>query len=347
MIFISGDWVRAFHNNALIRLLRSHQDQALPAISEHRQFHLSLSHRDPEFPEHRYNRSVMRINEYLCNPYPRSLKRWGIIITISLFISFFMVVFQPFGLQRFESGYKTLILAGFGGVTFFMLIINMVVLPGFVPALKDEEHWTILRQILWLTWIILSISIANYLYSILFSVVSWYGMTGLLIFFGFTFVISIFPVVGVTVISHNRLMSNYLRDAGELNDILSRRKVSTTAGNVPLVITSGNGRQKVEVAPEDLLYIASEGNYADVRFLSEGRVGKAFLRSTMKHIEAQMQGQANLFRCHRAFIVNLGRVEKVRGNSQGYRLMLEHSDKEVPVSRNYTREFREAMQGLS
>ena len=124
-----------------------------------------------------------------------------------------MLVFQPFGLQRFESGYKTLILAGFGGVTFFMLIINMVVLPEVLPGLKDEEHWTILRQILWMTWIILSISIANYLYSVLLSVVSWYGLTGFLIFFGFTFVIGIFPVIGVTVISHNRLMSNYLRDA--------------------------------------------------------------------------------------------------------------------------------------
>ena len=45
----------------------------------------------------------MDILEYLRKPYPLNLNRWGIIIVISLFVSVFMLVFQPFGLHGMES----------------------------------------------------------------------------------------------------------------------------------------------------------------------------------------------------------------------------------------------------
>jgi DNA-binding LytR/AlgR family response regulator len=40
-----------------------------------------------------------------------------------------------------------------------------------------------------------------------------------------------------------------------------------------------------------------------------------------------------LFRCHRAYIVNLDRVTNIGGNAQGYRLSLSNNPEVVPVSR--------------
>jgi DNA-binding LytR/AlgR family response regulator len=50
-----------------------------------------------------------------------------------------------------------------------------------------------------------------------------------------------------------------------------------------------------------------------------------------------------MFKCHRGFIINLAFVEKVNGNSQGYRLLIKYLDTEIPVARNYSKSFREAL----
>jgi DNA-binding LytR/AlgR family response regulator len=44
-------------------------------------------------------------------------------------------------------------------------------------------------------------------------------------------------------------------------------------------------------------------------------------------------------RVHRAFLVNLRKIESKKGNTLGYRLKLGGSDIEIPVSRNNTKNF--------
>ncbi len=39
-------------------------------------------------------------------PYPHSLNKWRITISVSLFIAFFIVVFQPFGLSEYQNSTK-------------------------------------------------------------------------------------------------------------------------------------------------------------------------------------------------------------------------------------------------
>lgn len=59
------------------------------------------------------------------------------------------------------------------------------------------------------------------------------------------------------------------------------------------------------------------------------------LRSSLSRLENQLEGQ-NIVRCHRSFIVNLDKVEKVTGNAQGYKLHLETPELVVPVARKYS-----------
>ncbi|HMT30713.1 MAG TPA: LytTR family transcriptional regulator DNA-binding domain-containing protein, partial [Bacteroidia bacterium] len=46
-----------------------------------------------------------------------------------------------------------------------------------------------------------------------------------------------------------------------------------------------------------------------------------------------MNTSAFIIRTHRAYLVNLRKVKKVEGNSQGYRLVFENVDETVPVAR--------------
>ncbi|HEC42199.1 MAG TPA: LytTR family transcriptional regulator [Bacteroides sp.] len=284
----------------------------------------------------------MRVLEYARKPYPFSLNRWVVIVSISLFISFFMVVFQPFGLQNLTPDRKSFLLAGYGLVTFIVLSVNMIILPRVFPRIFIEERWTVLREVFWLLWIVVTISIGNYIYSDVLTIVHWVGIKGLLIFVLFTFAIAIIPITGVTILSYNRLLKKNLKASQELNDSIEGNETSRVQDDNMLIITSENRSQKLETFASNMICIESEGNYVNVWFIEEGKIVSLMIRNTLKNIETQIEKTGILFKCHRAFIINLSYIEKVKGNSQGYRLQLKHIDKEIPVSRNYSKSFRNA-----
>lgn len=99
----------------------------------------------------------------------------------------------------------------------------------------------------------------------------------------------------------------------------------------------GNSRETVELkSPAELLFVESDGNYALVHYLYEGKEVHKALRCTLKQMEEQLQGVQGIMRCHRAYIVNIAHVEHVSGNGQGYRLTLKATKEQVSVSRQYT-----------
>ncbi len=288
----------------------------------------------------------MNFIKYLNKPYPWTLNKWKAIISISIFISVFLIIFQPFGLQYVQLDHKTMILAGYGLVTFFLLVINMIVLPFLFISFFDESKWTILKQILWLSWIVISIGACNYIYSFLFSIFAWIGIQGFLIFTGFTFAIALIPVALVTILTHNRLLKNNLRRSHEINDLITNKKTNWERNDDITTITSESGNQKIETTVSDLICIESVGNYANTWYLKDDELKHELIRNTLKNIESQINNSEIMFKCHRAFIINLNYVEKVKGNSQGYQLIIQHLDSEIPVARNYTKTFKEVMNSL-
>ncbi len=285
----------------------------------------------------------MSIIDFARKPYPLGLNKWGIIISISLFVSLFMVVFQPFGLQNLESGQKSLLLTGYGLVTFVVLVLDMIFLPIVFPGVFKEEKWTIFRETAWLAWIVITISFGNYVYSDVLSIVHWVGIKGYLYFIVFTFTIAIIPIVGVTVLSYNRLLKKNLRASQELNKLIGGKAENESGHDHSLVIASENNNQKIEIPGSNLICIESEGNYVNAWYIEEGKIIRMMIRNTIKNVESQIEKADNLFKCHRAYIVNLSHIKKVKGNSQGYRLEVNYLDKEIPVSRNYSKSFREAV----
>jgi DNA-binding LytR/AlgR family response regulator len=99
----------------------------------------------------------------------------------------------------------------------------------------------------------------------------------------------------------------------------------------------------VEIPASSLVCIESEGNYVNTWYLEEGKIVRLLIRNTIKEIEKQIEDAPSLFKCHRAFIVNLAYIENVSGNSQGYRLKIKYLEQDIPVARNYSKSFREAI----
>lgn len=275
---------------------------------------------------------------HLRKPYPQILSPFKVSITIGVFVSFFIALFQPFGLQYYQAEYKILILSGYGFVTTLILIINLFLLPRSFQKLFETETWTIFRQIVWLLFIIISIGIGNYFYSLLFSVFPWIGFQGFFLFIGFTIAIAIIPIIGLTILSYNLLLRKNLAVSIQLNEKL--KIYNQVRSESDIIIYSKGNKQKIKMSCKELIFIESSSNYVTIWYERNEQLEHIILRNTLKNIENQIQDIQSLFKIHRAFIVNLNYIEKVNGNSQAYRLKLKNIDNEIPVSRNYIKELK-------
>lgn len=90
------------------------------------------------------------------------------------------------------------------------------------------------------------------------------------------------------------------------------------------------------IAPEAVLFIKSEDNYAQIHYLDKGKSQKFILRSSMKALEDSMK-QHGLIRCHRSYFVNPSYIKIVHRNSAG--LIVAELNREgyesIPISQKY------------
>lgn len=289
-----------------------------------------------------------KIRRYLQSPYPVVYQRWKVVLISSLVVFLILLVLQPFGISGIE-GHKFWILLGFMGVTAVFLSIPVYLFACLFPEFYKEEGWTVWKQIVNLLMVILFIAVGNWLYS---TFVFGWGLRWdvFCVFALFTLVIGLFPTVLFILLNQNRLLAIHLEEATEMNLHLQRsvsamESVETTE-IVSLLSFQGGTRESMELDSKDLLYIESDGNYIRVNYQKGGRTMQCLLRMTMKQAEEVTGGSPLVAKCHRAFLVNLRKVVKVSGNSQGYRLLLEGCPEEIPVSRAYSKQVKELMETI-
>jgi hypothetical protein len=289
-------------------------------------------------PGHSNQLRLNRVIRYLLQKYPYEENKWRIIVPISLFIAFFMVIFQPFGLSDFNFNFKYLFLAGYGLVTLVVLIGVNVGLPSLFPATFNEEKWTVGREILFFLLILFSIGLANLIYSTFFLEFRL-TISSILIFQAFTLAVGIIPLAMLTLIKQSYLSRKNRETAERINVGLHPFTVSPNPGK-SVLLASDSGKEELSLSSGDLLFIKSDGNYITAGFLKNGRFQSALYRNTMKYAEEQLADFPEFFRSHRSWIVNTSRISRVSGNSQGLRLSLEGYPEEIPVARNLTAGFR-------
>jgi len=280
------------------------------------------------------------IKEYIRQPYPLFESRWRIILSISLFVSLFILIFQPFGISNYTGEFKPLFEAAYGIVTFIVLIIDLFLFPLFLDEWFDSQKWTVFKQMIWQVWILFSIGLGNFLYSSLFLRFTD-GLNAFLTFQFYTLVVGIIPILIITILHQNSLLSKNLKLAGEMNaDLLSEELLSP---DEKVRIMAENNKDKLEINLSDFSYLSSTGNYVQVYFLVNNELQNVLLRNTLKHIEEQIRQSPSIIKCHRAFLVNKDKIIRVKGNSQGLRLILKDTMEEIPVSRNYSKSLLDSL----
>ncbi|MGC9353217.1 MAG: LytTR family transcriptional regulator DNA-binding domain-containing protein [Mariniphaga sp.] len=118
---------------------------------------------------------------------------------------------------------------------------------------------------------------------------------------------------------------------------------NTAAVEELVQISSQLKKESLSFYPSEFIYAESDSNYINFYLISDDKLRKKVIRNSITDVEQQLAHIPYLVRTHRAFIVNLKKIKSKKGNSLGYRLRLQGTDAEIPVSRNNTQNFSELM----
>lgn len=274
--------------------------------------------------------------EFLKKPYPFNddLKQnTKLIFVTSLILFLLFFIFQPFDIKALNNHEKYSLIIGLIVVIFLGLSINLLLIPALLADTQFFKKWTVLLEILWNLWIVFTIATGYFVYFQLigdFSF-SFYILIKVLI-------ISAIPVSILIPYNRNRLLRIHLQSALELN-----RHLQEKANPLPKVIHLQSDYEKDDLSVDvnELLYIRSANNYIEVFWQDRKGVHSRMVRCTLKSAEEAAKEYPFIFRCHRAFIVNISKIKRLEGNSQGYLLYVGEEEHAISVSRKYMLQFKE------
>jgi hypothetical protein len=278
-------------------------------------------------------------------------------LIFGIFVLFFLWAFKPFELDSLPGSRLFFVCSMFGLTTFACILFVGIVLPRLFQDLFKDETWTTGKQIILVTGIVMLIGLANYCISpLLFD--SSLSLRSLLWYQGITVLVSLLPITMYILFKQNRLLKKFELQASVLEKKLQEKldpvKKEEPVSSLPekknefptIELTGDYHGEKLVLPPEDLYYIAAANNYIKIYFLKNGTVSYSIIRMTMKKAEDALLSWPDFYRCHRAYIVNLDKVQHVEGNAQGYKLRLAKVEEAIPVSRNLNSEFADKLLAL-
>ncbi|MBK8556820.1 MAG: LytTR family transcriptional regulator [Lewinellaceae bacterium] len=275
---------------------------------------------------------------WLLQPFPLELTlRQGLFSLLfgSGFVTFFLYIFKPFGLQEASPHSALVISLSYGAVTGAVTLLWLG-LKWLLIRWVPEEHWRVWTELMMDLLFVSSVGVGN----MFFSIYRFGSPLTLDVFFTWqklTFLVGFFPVLIGVMSKQIRLVSAYSREATSINaDLKPESAVEDELQGTPVLATLAGDNQDefLELPVSDLLYLSAADNYVLVYHQNGGKLTQTMLRGTLKKMEDALAGFPQMMRCHRTYLVNLNKVEKVSGNAQGFKLHLKDVEPTVPVSRS-------------
>lgn len=272
-------------------------------------------------------------------PYPcQSDRKTALFICVAAGIIIFSIFyfFKPFGLENDTNELAAQVGLLYGLVTFVVSLTVTVLLPIFFPKIFEEKAWIVIKEIVFLLFIVSCIAIANVIATNIFYQLS-FSFVGLITMLKYTFSFAIFPILFSVLFKQQLLVKKYKNEANYINQNRAKKEILTTEINLDLakaVFVGDNASEELEIVASDFICAEAEENYTSLYYLQEYNLKKALFRVSLKKLENQNEHLPHFFRCHKSFYVNLDKVTQLTGNAQGYKLHCEHLTFLVPVSRS-------------
>jgi DNA-binding LytR/AlgR family response regulator len=279
--------------------------------------------------------------KFFRKPYPFNddLKRNAkIIFFLSISIFLFLLVFQPLDITNLENREKIYLVIGLGVITFLSFSINLMVMPSLFPKIFIHRQWKIWKEIIWNSWL---------LFVTAFGYLLMYKTLGILAI-NFTMIlkmvlIAVIPLTILIVFNQNRLLRLHLKTANDMNKKL---KDSKNSNDKLITFDSEYQKDKLSVKAKLLLLVRSADNYIEVFWKDGTSIKNKLIRTTLVKTQQLLSEYSYFFKCHRSYIVNINYIDRVEGNSQGYKLFFDQLNFEVPVSKTSVNRLKEKINRL-
>ncbi len=244
-------------------------------------------------------------------------------LAAGLLVYLFLIIFQPFGTEGFNHPYKYLILFPYTLIFGAAFFISSLCFYRF-------NDWNLGSELFKIFVILLLGSVFSYFYNSLF--ISHVKLSFENYGYMFLYCLAIgIPISAIYILSrYIYLKNNHEHIARDIN----RQSINEIQHRKKTVLTITTHATELKIAENDFLCVRSMENYCTVYFLENHKVKKLLLRISLSNILVQVETDT-IKRCHRSYIVNLGKVKSLKGNAQGYKMILTETDFEIPVSRSF------------
>ncbi|WP_079240216.1 LytTR family DNA-binding domain-containing protein [Chryseobacterium indologenes] len=259
-------------------------------------------------------------------PYPKSESFKEIFVSslgAGIAVYLFLIIFQPFGTENFQHPYKFLLLFPYCiifGMAFF--IANLMT--------SRFNNWNIGAEFVKIILILFLSSVLSYFYNSLFLSHVALDLGNYFYMFLYSLAIGI-PVSIIYILSRYIYLKNIHEK--KARDISQHLPVSPTKQRQNLLKITAQSTELI-INENDFLFVQSMENYCTFYFLEHSSLQKIMIRISLANVLQQIE-TCSVKKCHRSYIVNLGRVKNLKGNAQGYKLILPEIDFGIPVSRSF------------
>ncbi len=273
------------------------------------------------------------------HPFPRPVRRphevWEIVLlcTCMYLLSCFFLLQQSYIHDRTlvsRIGLLTAVL------TLAVWGLSVFILPWILPSCFDEKRWTLARECMFSTLVLLTSGALLLLYLQLCTEPS---TTAVMQPASIVYAIAIPAMTIWNTARFFHLNRKFTLQAASINALMHHKKRNSTFPDATVEFRSSGKQSALTLTIREILYI--ERKAADVYVVSihEGILRQDKITDSLKHAREKLRRHTAFYRCHRDWIINLDQVREVAGNAQGLRLCIFGTGEKAPVASNLREEI--------
>ncbi len=265
------------------------------------------------------------------------------IFISGLFVFLFIFIFQPYGLDNFETNNNILLIAaGYGLIVFTVLTISYIIIPLIWKSFFKYNFWNIGLHIAFLIFNLAIIAIINIFYD---KLTGFYELkSSFFLNILHTFSIGLFPIIIVIAIIDRVILKTKQSEkiASQITIEDSGNPSTQDTINKPIIIL--DNKEEIIFYEKELLCFQANDNYVNIYFLKNNIVKKKMVRITLSEIEKQIKKHPKITRCHRSYIVNLDKISELKGTKQKKVFRIKAVNFLIPVSRSFSKFILEKLE---
>lgn len=280
--------------------------------------------------------------------YPQRYRSQNLIkssVVIFITILIFLLSFKPFGVYDPELRMHYFFICFFHAFAPALILFLYFRTMNYFRKVKNKREWTLLKEYIHIGFLLILIGTASFLMrDLLYANSNNWSLN-----YFFEEIRNCF-VAGIFFYFFLRLSSFYFESKKGSPFVLQfiplKVESEKTALKSNLFISTQVKQDDFSLDIDQLLFAKADGNYIELTKSNGSQITTEVKRISLTQFESQITDYPHFFRCHRTYLVNMFKVEKVSGNSQGYLLSFNETNVKIPVSRKQIDSFNHHYQEL-